>query len=66
MQTKPIPVLYRKKDECCGCTACYSICSKGAIKMIEDDEGFKYPQINKDLCIRCNLCIRVCPFKAAP
>ena len=27
-------------QDCCGCTACYAICPKDAITMIEDEEGF--------------------------
>ena len=45
---------------CCGCTACFSICPKGAIKMKPDNEGFLYPVINKQLCIDCGLCKNVC------
>lgn len=41
-----IPVLYKRKEECCGCTACYAICPKEAISMLEDEEGFEYPKIN--------------------
>lgn len=44
------PILYEKKEECCGCTACYSICSHSAITMIEDEEGFLYPQVDVELC----------------
>lgn len=33
--------------------------------MAEDEEGFEYPQINDDKCIRCYQCIKVCPIKAA-
>jgi len=29
-----IPVLYKRKEECCGCTACYAICPKEAIKAL--------------------------------
>ena len=46
--------------DCCGCTACYNICPKSAIKMIANDEGFLYPNIEKKLCIGCNKCERVC------
>ena len=53
---KDIPVLFNRKEECCGCTACYAICPKEAISMVEDDEGFEYPQINYQ-------CLKVCPFK---
>lgn len=49
------------KAECSGCTACMSICPKNAIKMVEDNEGFKYPKIDKDKCINCGACFRICP-----
>ena len=60
---KSVPTLYEKKEDCCGCTACFAICPKAAIRMIEDNEGFDYPQINEELCIRCYKCINVCPIK---
>ena len=62
-ELKEIPVLYSRKDDCCGCTACYAICSKEAISMIEDEEGFVYPVIDESKFIRCYQCIKVCPFK---
>ena len=52
----------KEKTDCCGCHACYNICHKNAIEMIEDEKGFKYPKINKEKCIECNLCIKVCPI----
>lgn len=55
--------LYNNNSDCCGCTACYSICPKNAISMLEDKEGFKYPSINMDMCISCHLCEKVCAFK---
>lgn len=57
------PVLFKQKKECCGCTACYAVCPKHAIRMILDDEGFEYPEIDTEKCIRCNRCIQVCPMK---
>jgi formate hydrogenlyase subunit 6/NADH:ubiquinone oxidoreductase subunit I len=60
---KNLPILFKKKDECCGCTACYAVCPKHAINMIEDEEGFEYPQINPIECVRCYQCLVVCPFK---
>lgn len=60
---KEIPILYKRKEECCGCTACYAICTQKAISMVEDEEGFEYPIIDNDKCIRCYQCLNVCPFK---
>ena len=64
-ETKPIPILYVRKELCCGCTACYAICPKQAISMQPDEEGFDYPVIDASLCVRCELCLKVCPIKAA-
>ena len=60
---RAIPVLYKRKEECCGCTACYAICPKEAISMVEDEEGFEYPQIDESKCVRCYQCLKVCPVK---
>lgn len=57
------PILYKKKSECCGCTACYAICPKGAISMLPDEEGFLYPTIDKEKCVKCYACVKVCAFK---
>ena len=50
---------YDKKD-CNGCGACMFKCPKNAIKMKEDYEGFLYPKINKNKCINCGLCKKIC------
>lgn len=63
MINKDIPVLYSDKSNCCGCSACASICPVKAISMEEDNEGFLYPIINPSLCIRCKQCLSVCGFK---
>ena len=47
---------------CTGCTACVNICPKKAIKYIENDNGFLYPDIDEALCIKCNKCKEVCPI----
>lgn len=48
--------------DCCGCTACEAVCPKDAITMKPDRLGFKYPEVNLDLCIECGACERVCAF----
>lgn len=63
MIKKEFPVLYVRREECCGCTACYAICPKEAIAMVEDEEGFEYPVIDPKICIKCYQCIKVCPLK---
>lgn len=55
-------ILFEKKEECMGCTACSQICPTGAIEMRPDKEGFIYPEINEENCILCNKCIAVCPL----
>lgn len=57
-----MPINILDKSNCCGCTACYSSCSKGCIVMQEDNEGFLYPIVNKEICIDCGVCERVCPM----
>ncbi len=52
------------KKQCCGCTACESICPKKAIKMLPDNEGFLYPHVDKTLCVECGLCEKTCPIIA--
>lgn len=60
---KEIPILYKRKAECCGCTACMSVCPKGAIYMLEDEEGFEYPHIDESKCVKCYKCLTGCPMK---
>ncbi|MBO7440883.1 MAG: 4Fe-4S binding protein, partial [Bacteroidales bacterium] len=50
-----------KLSNCTGCSACYSACPKSAISMTETEEGFLYPKIDDDKCIKCGLCEKVCP-----
>lgn len=55
--------LYKRKEDCCGCTACFAICPQNAITMETDEEGFDYPKIDYEKCVRCHMCIKVCPIK---
>ncbi len=47
---------------CYGCRSCEQICPKHAIAMKENAEGFLYPVLNEDICVKCGLCARVCPY----
>ncbi len=49
------------RNKCTGCGACYASCSFGAIEMVNDKDGFQYPQINPEVCTNCGLCATVCP-----
>ena len=48
--------------DCCGCTACASICPHDAITMKPDALGFLYPDVDDSKCIDCGLCEKVCAF----
>ena len=48
--------------DCCGCTACASICAHDAIAMVPDALGFLYPKVDKGKCVECGLCEKVCAF----
>lgn len=60
---KRIPILFDNKENCCGCSACSAVCPTQAISMKYDEEGFRYPEIEEDKCIRCEKCLTVCSFK---
>lgn len=49
-------------EDCCGCTACESICPRDAIEMKPDALGFLYPYVDHEKCIECGLCEKVCAF----
>lgn len=51
-----------KPSDCCGCTACASVCSHNAITMKPDALGFLYPVVDKNKCVDCGLCEAICPF----
>lgn len=36
-------------------------CPKKCIDFTQDNEGFSYPQVDRSLCINCDLCEKVCP-----
>lgn len=52
--------VFNKRQDCCGCGACFNICPRNAIAMEEDEQGFLYPVIDKKKCVDCGLCVKVC------
>lgn len=59
-----IPDYFTSGDKftCYGCCACKDACPTEAITLKADSEGFYQPVINKELCINCGKCNRVCPY----
>lgn len=54
----------KNKADCCGCTACASICPHKAITMKPDSLGFLYPKVDTNKCTDCGLCEKVCAFNS--
>ncbi len=55
-------VALKAKRDCCGCTACETICPHDAIEMQADSLGFFYPMVDSEKCVDCGICERVCQF----
>jgi len=55
-------IVISEKENCCGCTACGSICHTGAIELVPDELGFLYPKADENICIECGRCEDVCPI----
>ena len=53
----------KAEKDCCGCSACEQTCPKGAIQLKPDKKGFLYPVVDRDRCVDCGLCDRVCPMQ---
>lgn len=47
--------------DCVGCGACSEICTHQAINLFANNEGFKFPKVDGDICIQCGMCMKVCP-----
>lgn len=45
---------------CSGCSACTIVCPVNAVKYIKNDEGFFVADVDKQKCIHCGMCTRVC------
>ncbi len=55
-------LLTKNLKKCCGCSACEQVCPKNAIALKPNEEGFLYPVLDEELCIKCGLCKSVCPY----
>lgn len=60
-----MPISIKKKEDCCGCSACEQICPTHSITMSSDSQGFLYPYINLNSCINCGLCEKSCPVASS-
>lgn len=50
-----------KEENCFGCSACLNRCPVDAITMVENSEGFLFPQIAQEKCVKCGKCLSACP-----
>lgn len=46
---------------CTGCSACVNTCPVDALTMAADEQGFVYPKVDYEKCIKCKKCLKVCP-----
>ena len=65
MEERGKSICVLKKEECCGCGACYNRCPQNAIEMVMDEEGFLYPKVDFTKCNNCGLCQKMCPSISA-
>lgn len=61
-QLRRFKIILASRESCTGCGACYLSCPQQAIQMIADENGFRYPKIDKNKCIKCKLCVTICPI----
>lgn len=48
------------EENCSGCGACEGVCPKDAIHLKKNIEGFLVPNVNRNKCINCGLCLKKC------
>lgn len=47
-------------ENCYGCGVCRDVCSRNAITMRPNKDGFVVPVVNEELCVQCGLCEKRC------
>lgn len=47
-------------DECVGCMGCAQVCRHSAISTVCSDFGYRLPFVEKEKCIQCRQCEKVC------
>lgn len=57
-----IDLKIKDKKNCTGCYACFNICPVNCISMESDEEGFEYPRVETNKCIKCGKCVDICPI----
>ena len=68
-ERKLLVSIFRKKKKfksstlCSACAACMNVCSRAAISMIKDENGFYRAFVDESKCNHCGACIKVCPWK---
>ncbi len=50
-----------ERSRCTGCGVCKAVCPANAITMKPGAGGFYYPEISRELCIKCEVCTEHCP-----
>lgn len=56
-------ILLDNKKDCAGCTLCAQLCPVKAISIEKDENGFIYPKIDNEKCLKCGMCKRNCMFQ---
>lgn len=49
------------ETKCTGCGACVNVCPVHAIKLVERNGYFLFPEIDQSKCTHCGLCLKKCP-----
>lgn len=54
--------LLADRSRCTGCSACAAACPRDAITLERDKEGFAFPRVDPEKCVRCGICTKTCPM----